>query len=116
MYLQTTLLLLWFLASWVLLVLVAATWWHAILAATSLVLAIAGIGFGIMHDANHGAYSKRDGVNRVLERTLDLLGASSYMWRWKHNVFHHAYTNVDGVDNDIDLAPFARLGWLRSGP
>jgi linoleoyl-CoA desaturase len=41
--------------------------------------------------------------------TLDMLGASSYLWRFKHNVFHHTYTNLSGADDDIEFLPFARL-------
>jgi linoleoyl-CoA desaturase len=41
--------------------------------------------------------------------TGDLLGASSWIWRFKHNHLHHGNTNVVGVDADIDQAPFARL-------
>jgi linoleoyl-CoA desaturase len=106
---KSAVILLWFAASWVLLVFVAMTWWQGILLAGSLAFAIAGIGFSIQHDANHGAFSRHPLVNRIMERTLDFLGASSYLWRWKHNVFHHTYTNLPGSDHDIDLGPFARL-------
>jgi linoleoyl-CoA desaturase len=41
--------------------------------------------------------------------TLDLMGASSYVWHWKHNIFHHTYTNISGADDDIALGPFGRL-------
>jgi len=109
MHLKTLVMLGWLAGSYVVLVFVAATWWQGVLAAGSLALAIAGVGFSIQHDANHDAYSRHRIVNRVLERTLDMLGASSYVWRWKHNVFHHTYTNVVGADHDIHLAPFARL-------
>jgi len=40
---------------------------------------------------------------------LDLLGGSSYLWHWKHNVYHHGYPNVVGVDEDLDVGPLARL-------
>jgi len=70
---------------------------------------MAGIGFGISHDALHGAYSSSSGVNRTLGLTFDLLGANSYMWKLTHNVIHHTYTNIEGVDEDIDFAPFLRL-------
>jgi linoleoyl-CoA desaturase len=109
MYLKTAVILLWFGASYALLVLAAATWWQGVLLAASLALAIAGIGFGIQHDANHGAYSRREAVNRVLGITLDLLGASSYIWKWKHNIFHHTYTNLSGADEDIDVGIWGRL-------
>jgi linoleoyl-CoA desaturase len=118
MYLKTLVMLGWFGASYWLLVFVASTWWQGALAMTSLAFAIAGVGFCVQHDANHGAYSRKSLINRILERTLDMLGTSSYLWRWKHNVFHHTYTNVPGVDHDIDLSPFARLApaqpWHRA--
>jgi linoleoyl-CoA desaturase len=41
--------------------------------------------------------------------TLDMLGASSYLWRFKHNLSHHTYTNVAGADDDIDIGPLGRL-------
>ena len=106
---KPALMLAWFGGSYAVLVFAATTWWLGALAAISLALAIAGVGFCVMHDANHDAYSRNRLVNRILERTLDMLGASSYLWRWKHNVFHHTYTNVDGADSDIALAPLARL-------
>jgi linoleoyl-CoA desaturase len=109
MYLKTAVLLLWFGASYGLLVFAATTFWQAALLSASLGLAMAGIGFGIQHDANHGAYSSRAAVNRVMGLTLDLLGASSYLWRFKHNLSHHTYTNLAGADDDINFMPFARL-------
>ena len=72
-------------------------------------IGMAGVGFGISHDALHGAYSSNATVNRLLGLSFDLLGANSYMWKLTHNVIHHTYTNIDGVDEDIDFAPFLRL-------
>ena len=48
-------------------------------------------------------------MNRVAGYTGDLLGASSWIWRFKHNNLHHGNTNMVGIDADIDQAPFARL-------
>jgi linoleoyl-CoA desaturase len=62
---------------------------------------IAGIGFGIAHDALHGSYSSSPRLNRVLGFTFDLCGASSYLWNYGHNVAHHTYTNIPGADGDI---------------
>ncbi len=64
---------------------------------------------GVMHDANHAALSRSPRTNRVLSYSADLLGASSWLWRFKHNHLHHGNTNVVGVDSDISQAPFARL-------
>src|SRR5208282_5031102 len=71
--------------------------------------AVAGIGFSVSHDALHGAYSNNPTVNYLLGLSFDLLGANSYLWKITHNVIHHTYTNLDGVDEDIDLSPFVRL-------
>ena len=109
MWLKTAIILAWFAGSYGLLVFAATTWWQAALLAVSLVFAVAGTGFSIQHDANHGAYSSKRGVNRLMGMTLDMVGASSYVWNWKHNVLHHTYPNVAGADPDIGAEPFARL-------
>src|SRR5688572_27590502 len=88
MYVKTAVLLLWFAGSYAGLVFLASTWWHGLLFSGSLVLAMAGIAFAIQHDSNHGAYSRHEAVNRMLGMTLDVLGASSYVWHWKHNIAH----------------------------
>lgn len=72
-------------------------------------LAMAGIGFCVAHDALHGAYSDRPWVNVVLGGSFDLLGANSYMWHITHNVIHHTYTNIHGVDEDLSVSPLLRL-------
>lgn len=63
---------------------------------------MAGIGLSIMHDANHGAYSKNQMVNKVLGYVITLVGGHDVNWRIQHNVLHHTYTNVNGMDEDIN--------------
>jgi linoleoyl-CoA desaturase len=69
----------------------------------------AAIGFNVMHDGAHGSFSKYKWVNDLAALSLNFLGANNFMWKTKHNVIHHAYTNVDGIDDDIDAKPFLRL-------
>ncbi len=69
----------------------------------------AAIGFNIMHDANHGSFSTRKWVNYLMGLTGNALGVNSWFWKQKHNVIHHTYTNVDGVDDDIIKSPFLRM-------
>ncbi len=66
------------------------------------------IGFAIMHDANHGSYSPNTRLNDALGLSANVLGASSYFWKQKHNIIHHTYTNVDGIDDDIAKSPIIR--------
>lgn len=70
---------------------------------------MAGIGFGVAHDALHGAYSSHGWVNTVVGASFDLLGANGYMWKLTHNVIHHTYTNIHGVDEDLAVSPLLRL-------
>lgn len=109
MYLKSAVILTWFVGSWALLVFYAHTWWQGVLFAVSLGLSIAGVGMSIQHDANHGAYSSYPLVNKVFRLSLDVMGVASFIWRQKHNVFHHTFTNIEGIDFDLDFAPVARL-------
>lgn len=109
MYAKTAIILAAFALTYVALVFLAQTWWQALPLAVALGAATAGIGFNIMHDGGHLAYSKRHWVNRLMAMTLDLVGGSSYIWQWKHGRFHHTWVNVDGHDSDIDLGVLARL-------
>jgi len=70
---------------------------------------VASIGFNIMHDGAHGSFSKSPVLNKMAAVTLGFLGGSHFMWNVKHNIIHHAYTNIDGVDDDIDARPFLRM-------
>ncbi|HEY2804699.1 MAG TPA: acyl-CoA desaturase [Gemmatimonadales bacterium] len=72
-------------------------------------VAMAGIGFSVSHDALHGAYTDNPRINTAIGMTFDLLGASSYMWKITHNVIHHTYTNIHGVDEDLEVSPLLRL-------
>jgi linoleoyl-CoA desaturase len=72
-------------------------------------LITAAIGFNIMHDGAHGSFSKHPLINKCAAITLCFLGGSHFMWNVKHNVIHHAYTNIDGIDDDIDAKPFLRM-------
>lgn len=109
MWLKSATLLGWAVGSYLLLLLWAPAWWAVVPLVVSLGLAMAGIGFAVMHDGGHGSYSSRRWLNRLAFGTLDLMGGSSYMWHHKHNVLHHSFTNVEGVDDDIDSSPFVRL-------
>jgi linoleoyl-CoA desaturase len=109
MYVKTAVIMTWFIASYLGLILLAATWWQALLLAISLGFAIAAIGFNIQHDGGHHAYSDRRSINRLSAMTLDMLGGSSYVWDQKHNVIHHTYANITGFDEDIQLGFLGRL-------
>jgi linoleoyl-CoA desaturase len=71
-------------------------------------LIIASIGFNVMHDACHGSYSSKKWVNEIVGYSLNAMGGNAFIWKFKHNIVHHTYTNVDGVDDDIAKSPLMR--------
>jgi linoleoyl-CoA desaturase len=71
-------------------------------------LNMAAIGFNIMHDACHGSFSTKGWVNEIFGLTNNFLGGNAFLWKLKHNIIHHTYTNIDGVDDDINNMPFLR--------
>jgi linoleoyl-CoA desaturase len=83
--------------------------WLGIIESILLGGVIAAIGFNVMHDGAHGSFSKYKSVNLLASFSLNILGGSSFMWNVKHNIIHHAYTNIDGVDDDIDIQPWMRM-------
>ena len=74
-------------------------------------LGLAGIGLSVMHDANHGAYSKKIWVNNLMGYSMNLIGSNAFNWKMQHNVLHHSFTNV--VHEDEDISP---RGALRLTP
>jgi linoleoyl-CoA desaturase len=109
MLLKTATIFMWLAASYLALVFLATTWWQVVLLATSVALAMAGVGFCVMHDGNHGAYSSRGWVNKAAALSLNLMGGCSYFWHFKHNIAHHSYPNVTGSDDDFNVGPAGRL-------
>lgn len=75
--------------------------WAVIVLFVLMGFALAGIGMSVMHDANHGAYSRNVNVNRWLGYSLNMIGGMVFNWKIQHNVLHHTYTNVHGSDDDI---------------
>jgi linoleoyl-CoA desaturase len=81
----------------------------ALLACAVIGAGIAGVGFCVGHDAQHGSFSSSARVNRFVGLAFDLMGANGYLWRLTHNRIHHTYTNVHGLDEDIVVTPAIRL-------
>ncbi len=72
-------------------------------------IGIVGIGASVMHDSNHGAYSENGNVNKALGALLNLIGGYDQNWKIQHNILHHTYTNLDGLDEDIEGTVLIRM-------
>ncbi|HYF45815.1 MAG TPA: acyl-CoA desaturase [Acidimicrobiales bacterium] len=99
----------WVAASYAVLVWVPLHPVAAVLATVSLGLAGAGVGMSVKHDAVHQAFSHRPAVNSAVAHVGSLYGLTVGWWREKHNRLHHGFTNVSGLDDDLDIGRLARL-------
>jgi linoleoyl-CoA desaturase len=86
-----------------------ATGWAGLAVCVVMGIGIAGTGFGVGHDALHGAYSSRPWVNRAVGSIFEVIGASVPLWKLTHNVIHHTFTNLHGLDEDINPSPILRF-------
>ena len=82
--------------------------WADALIAVLLGFNIALIGFNIMHDGSHGAFSEDKKLNVWATHTLECMGGDSVLWKAKHVVLHHSYVNTD-EDDDVDYAGLLRI-------
>ena len=90
-----------------------AFWGNSPMWVNYVIFALLGImhaftGFNVMHDACHGSFSSKPWVNNIFQHSIGLLGSHAPIWKFKHNVLHHTWTNVDGVDDDIAKSPMLR--------
>lgn len=109
LYLKAVILVAAYLFVYIHLVFYTPATWLAILECLLLGGLTAAIGFNIMHDGMHGSFSRYKWVNEMAGLSLNFLGANNFMWRTKHNIIHHTYTNIEGIDDDIEARPLLRL-------
>ena len=93
--------------------------WAMWLLTVEMGIALAGLGMSVMHDACHGAYSKRKRVNDIMSYSMNVIGGNKFNWMIQHNVKHHTYTNIHGADEDLEnggvirLSPFSEWSWYH---
>ncbi len=109
LYTKSIILVVVLIATYVHVVFFPINWMVSIFECLILATTTAAIGFNIMHDGAHGSFSQKSWLNELAGLSLNFLGANVFMWKTKHNVVHHTYTNIDGIDDDIDARPFLRL-------
>src|SRR5690606_13804483 len=54
-------------------------------------IGMAGVGMNVMHDGNHGSYSDKKWINKLMGGTIYVLAGNVYNWQVQHNVLHHTY-------------------------
>ena len=78
---------------------------------------MAGIGMNVMHDGNHESFSSKKWVNKLMGGSMYFLAGNAYNWKIQHNILHHTFTNIKGLDEDIDAGRIIRFSmkskWLK---
>ncbi|MDN3492950.1 fatty acid desaturase family protein [Winogradskyella bathintestinalis] len=91
--------------------------WLLIISMMVIGIGMAGVGMNVMHDANHGSFSSKKWVNKLMGSSIHILAGNDYNWKVQHNVLHHTYTNIQGHDEDIDAGRIIRFSkhsqWLK---
>lgn len=72
-------------------------------------IGMAGVGMNVMHDGNHGSYSSKTWLNKLMGGSINILAGNVYNWQVQHNVLHHTYTNIHGHDEDLDAGRVLRF-------
>lgn len=103
LYLKSIILVATAISLYVVLLSVTMPIWLSCLLCIVLGVNFAAIGFNIMHEGGHQSFSKSVWLNTLSAYTLNMLGGTIYFWKQKHNISHHTYTNIDGLDHDIDI-------------
>lgn len=83
--------------------------WVMLLLSVVIGVGMAGIGMNVMHDGNHGSYSNKSWINKMMGGTIYVLAGNVYNWQVQHNVLHHTYTNIHGHDEDLDAGRIIRF-------
>lgn len=106
---QTSVMLGLYLVPYLLMMVLPVPMWLAAIFSIVSGVGLAGIGMCVMHGAAHDAFSHRPWVNKLFGATMNLLGNSLFTWKVQHNMLHHTYTNIDGLDRDIETKGPIRL-------
>lgn len=91
--------------------------WVQLLLTIIMGIGMAGVGMNVMHDANHGSYSSKKWINKVMGSSMYILAGNVYNWQVQHNVLHHTFTNIHGHDEDLDAGSILRFSqhakWMK---
>lgn len=109
LHFKTIIMFLLFLGPYFLILTLNIPGWVQLLLTVIIGIGMAGVGMNVMHDGNHGAYSEKAWVNKLMGSSIYILAGNVYNWQVQHNVLHHTYTNIHGHDEDLDAGKIIRF-------
>ena len=108
-WLKTLIMFSLFLVPYALILTLNMTPWLQVILVFVMGIGMAGVGMNVMHDGNHGSFSNKDWINKLMGSSIYILAGNVYNWKVQHNVLHHTYTNVHGHDEDLDAGRILRF-------
>lgn len=116
LHLKTVILITLFVTPYVLLLSLDLSQWVKLVLCVLLGFGMAGIGMNVMHEGNHGSYSRYGWVNKIMGGAIYILAGNVFNWKVQHNVLHHSFTNIHGHDEDLEAGTVMRFSkhakWL----
>ena len=109
LWLKTIIMFAIFLTPYFLVLTLSIPGWVQLLMTILMGIGMAGVGMNVMHDGNHGSYSQKAWVNRLMGGSIYILAGNVYNWKVQHNVLHHTYTNIHGHDEDLEAGRILRF-------
>ena len=83
--------------------------YYKLLLAIMIGVGMAGVGMNVMHDGNHGSFSKYTWINKLMGSSIYILAGNVYNWKIQHNLLHHTYTNIKDHDEDLEAGVVLRF-------
>lgn len=109
LYMKTIIMFSIFLTPYFLILTIDMNQWLLLLLTVIIGIGMAGVGMNVMHDGNHGSYSTKPWINKLMGSSIYILAGNVYNWKVQHNVLHHTYTNIHGHDEDLDAGRIIRF-------
>ena len=109
LYLKTVVMFSLFITPYVLMIVLNISLWYKLLLAIIMGVGLAGVGMNVMHDGNHGSFSKYPLINKIMGSSIYFLAGNVFNWKIKHNVLHHTFTNIHGHDEDLEAGRIIRF-------
>ncbi|MGR3319814.1 MAG: fatty acid desaturase family protein [Candidatus Anammoxibacter sp.] len=112
MFLKTGIIISLLLSSYIILVFYSTSILISLILCFILAQSFALLTINVMHDGGHESYAKNRLIRKLASISPDFCGLSSMLWRQRHNFLHHYYTNINGLDNDLQIVG----GFYRLSP
>ena len=109
LYLKTVIIFSMFIVPYFIIMVFDPNQWISLMLIIFSSIGMAGVGMNIMHDGNHGSFSNKKWVNKLMGSSIYILAGNAYNWQIQHNVLHHTFTNIHGHDEDLAAGRILRF-------